>query len=645
MGQKSIETMITIKKETCVKILAASHNLLKLNRLGNERLKCSLMNKELFAAFLKTTSICLKFSPDCPKKLVESGLLSAILRTTVMSKSSTPASGKEVSQYLKNLLINTIEDANLIEKRIECEIRYFFYCLKKKNDQEGKGKSKEEGSISHSKLENSEEFPFIEFQDRFMAIAKEHTDAFVKVLNRICIITKKVNNEEAKPPSTNPADKADKADKASKPPKKLEFIKLATTSTNEFSDKKEISEVSKKAVSILLLELITNFLKECNRHLERVKLSLNTPEDAQDNQLHEVSMLSTKMLLEIVINKVVARNPILMSLLQAYDCSKALASCKEPILKERLSNFGDSLSFVAFMVRGLLWLTPKLTTHLWPLLSHCSVLVNRNGKIKSINVLMRAEIVKEVRYAIQILQNQTIGFIRKVKEESKTDPLEEMALCMSARCVTELIASLSQDYLTVKGLLGSLDGSEIVLAKGILDSLESLDDRFASQVKPLIDLICEPIGLLYKYVSLLAINKQAIDAIPEVVLQGEKDRKMASVELTSPDSLLVKWPLYASFKAYRSDKHKKEATLASPEIIFSQAEVDSIKKDSRGVRRRLESGDLDDFAGGLLLPRTMLEMHNLRVGRGQEEERPPLPQPVQEDSFISHDNGDHDEEV
>ena len=147
-----------------------------------------------------------------------------------------------------------------------------------------------------------------------------------------------------------------------------------------------------------------------------------------------------------------------------------------------------------------------------------------------------SELVKEAKYAIQSTNSQVSAYLNQIKECVShggyfSNPINEMFLCMSLRTTTELIISLSQDFFSLRSLLGGLDGSEIILAQGAIDALESLSIDEMSKLKPLIDLLCEPLGILYKYVSLFVINKSSVEGIPEFVLQNEKEVKQLPVEL------------------------------------------------------------------------------------------------------------------
>ena len=566
LGQKNVETALALKQNVCPKILAASHNLVKLNKLGNAKLGQTLLSQELFVSLLKTLTACVRLSPQVRVSLIDSGLLSALLRTTVIGE-ATPCR-PELGEQLRILCVAVIEDMTLLEKCIECEVKYFFYALRKKGDGEGRGK---EISLSTSKLEVADECLWKEFITRFSGIAHDHPDTFTTVVNRICTITRKNTTIDSKPEGTSGQTVLNRQSATSN---KNDLVRLSAP-IREIEAKKEISDISRKAVYVLLTEIVTTFFQEADRTMSKAQ-------NGSSDTSKESCLLSSKMLLDIVINKVLGRYPVLQMLVLNLNFNKPIqAHCKINTLLARFPLF-EPVTFVGWLVRVGIWVSPKLSAFLWPFLSHSPVLVYRNRRIVALSALFRQELIKETKATMAMTQLKIAPLFNS---EYNPTSQEIMSLCLDARANAETIVTLSHDFLALKSFLASAEGSEQSLAKSGLDCIQLLPPKTLSTHRQLVDILSEPLGLLLKLCAQLTFNKQKVDSMldsPTNPTTAGGPQQPITLELVSPESLLVRWG--------RGVKRDQQP-FTPPEIMIAPLDLEQTKKQARQPRRALGDDD------------------------------------------------------
>jgi hypothetical protein len=612
MSQKSIEATLVMKKSICQKIVTTTHSMLRLNKQSISKLSVPLVTIDLFAPLVKTLTTCVKMSPEARTSSIESGLLSSILRIPTMLDSGTTVASTalsnskvDISELLSQFIVSILEDDTLLEKTIESEIKYFFYSLKKRGDLENK--SKQENSLSTSKLEITEECLWKEFLQKFSGIASDHSEMFTQVVNRICTVTRKNNPEENKDGSSaNPGHRRGRDGGANGNVTKNDWVKLSAP-IRDVKTKAEISVPTRKTLCILLTEIVITFLREANRCLERAQASQSKAtnktitaeqtigegripeeksEDTTSTQKREAYILTSKMLLEVIINKVLSKYPILHLLVLKLDLSKAIKqNCKIPILLSRFQS-NEPINFISFMVRAGMWLSPKLSSHIWPFLSHSSVLVYRNRRILPINSIFRNELLKETRAMLNLSGSQLADFMSKGFNSKMVTPEDTMALCLSIRANSEMLVSISQDLIALKALLSQNESSELQIAKGLIECFEQLPIQELSKYKPIMDLMTEPFGLILKYAVQLSLNKSKIDPL----LDNQTDtnspnnrnaNSAVSVELLSPESLLLKWISHCKQPGLKKD----QALMTAPEVVVSSLDLEAAKREARLGRR------------------------------------------------------------
>lgn len=701
VATKALEEILESKRKTCLKLLETSRRLLVLNNNTNQQLQISIINSDLFTTYLRMLTACAKFSPECRSQIVETGLLSSLLRTRVIRQDinhSMSLCKPEGGEALRLFLIAVVEDSTLIEKCIESEVKYFFYSLKKKNEQEANArpKSKEEGSASSSKLEINDEFPYSQFLKKFAHVANDHPESFVKVVNKLCFIQARLPTETEEVPRTtaqrgdrppqqmlnpdNPVNNLLAADRGrqggrrqedpsrnetgagnrEKTGQKVKMIKLSAP-LKDTQVKQELSETTRKAVGVLLTEIMITSLKELGRCVKRSKeKDVSVEQNSQSKRYKDVYLLSPKILMEIALNKVLVKYPILHVLIQNMNFAKTIEGhCNEDFLS-RLFTPGEPIKFVGFFMKAALVLNPKLLNNLWKFTTNSPVLVYRHRRIVSIQSLFRMEIIEVVRTHLQQCTISLVNLLKKsptsaglMDEESKSDVSQqesELKFLMASRSNAEVLIQLFADFNFVKEFLQTQEGSELSSMMETFELLSHLDVSSLSQHNKLLNLFLIPLALIAKYVAVFSANRSAVDGVDKLLQQAETHMQHGSAphvsqELSTPDTLTLNWDEWSQQVAAGSKEGIfltrltntwPDAQFGSPEIIVSDHDLEQVRK----TFAKAMLGKRGDYRD----PEFLQMMFNQDFGYGAAAARDHIAMnmgvqnPREDDSFLSADN-------
>jgi hypothetical protein len=569
--EKELEASNTVKRDLSKRVIQHSQHLIKLNKACIKFAGVSLFDSNVYSTYLKMLTACVGISEDNKRAIIEENRLSSILRVTAIIEDRGAMWQPILSENLKGFFLKLVEDDVLIEKTIMNEIMYVFYTWKQRFDTESsKGKSRDEGTPSNQKPEFSEEIPLTNFLEKFCEISAVHPTPFTNLLSKMCVINVKAVTD----PNTFGLQPVlvEKLKKNSGKPIKVKYIKLTEPLATPIS-KKDLSENTRKATVMILTEIVVLYLKEFN----------NSIAENKDNkkQASELFIVSPKIAMDTFLGKVISKFPVLHLVTSRFDCAEVVQKLLANSPFKSLLLTEGKMYFLSFFVRIVLLLTPKAFGQFWAFLKDNHILTIQAKKLVPLNSVFRKELLGELKRLfsdVKISSGDQMGMMDERYEPSR----EELFMCLKLRSSSELLINVTQDVDTLKGLIGkqSCDNFETQISKCFLKFLENFGPQEMSKYRSMMDLIFDPLSLLYKYSVLFSVNKSAIETLSDSTLNESPKIKIA--ELVAPETLSTNWETHT--KQLNGGDRMRDSKMTNPTLIMTQKDLEFVRREFRTNR-------------------------------------------------------------